>query len=91
LYGAGDILYLSGNQVSSTLAAVRALTDPTLAGLLVAKLKTNGGLKTTAGRLPRFYQVVLKVRSMDSMPIEISYVFHRDLSAQSSPQPETEK
>ena len=85
LYGNGDILYLSGNQISSTLAAVRALTDPTLASLLVSNLKTHDG------RLPRFYQVVLKVRSMDSMPIEISYVFHRDLSAQSSLKPETEK
>jgi hypothetical protein len=74
LYGNGDILYLSGNQISSTLAAVRALTDPTLARALVSKLKTPGG------GLPRFYQVVLKVRSMDSMPIEISYLFHRDLS-----------
>jgi hypothetical protein len=85
LYGNGDILYLSGNQISSTLAAVRALTDPTLASALVSNLKTHDG------RLPRFYQVVLKVRSMDSMPIEISYVFHRDLSAQSSLKPETEK
>jgi hypothetical protein len=84
-YGNGDILYLSGNQISSTLAAVRALTDPTLASLLVSKLKTHDG------RLPRFYQVVLKVRSMDSMPIEISYLFHRDLSGQGSPKPEAEK
>jgi hypothetical protein len=74
LYGNGDILYLSGNQISSTLAAVRALTDPTLARALVSKLKTHDGA------LPRFYQVVLKVRSMDSMPIEISYMYHRDLS-----------
>jgi hypothetical protein len=85
LYGSGDILYLSGNQISSTLAAVRALTDPTLARELVSKLKTHDG------RLPRFYQVVLKVRSMDSMPIEISYLYQRDLSAQRSPKPETEK
>jgi hypothetical protein len=85
LYGNGDILYLSGNQISSTLAAVRMLTDPALARELVSKLKTRDG------RLPRFYQVALKVRSMDSMPIEISYLFHRDLSAQSSLQPETEK
>jgi hypothetical protein len=85
LYGKGDILYLSGNQISSTLAAVRALTDPTLAGELVATLKTHDG------RLPRFYQVVLRVRSMDSMPIEISYPLHRDLSALGVPQPETEK
>jgi len=74
LYGNGDILYLSGNQVSSTLAAVRALTDPTLARELVSKLKLPDG------SLPRFYQMVLRVQSMDSMPIEISYMFHRDLT-----------
>lgn len=74
LYGHGDILYLSGNQISSTLAAVRTLTDPTLARELVSKLTTRDG------HLPRFYQVVLRVRSMDSMPIEISYLYHRDLS-----------
>ena len=74
LYGNGDILYLSGNQVSSTLAAVRALTDPTLARALLAKLKSQDG------SVPRFYQMVLRVQSMDSMPIEISYLFHRDLT-----------
>jgi hypothetical protein len=74
LYGNGDILYLSGNQISSTLAAVRALTDPTLARELVSKLRSPDG------SLPRFYQMVLRVQSMDSMPIEISYMFHRDLS-----------
>ncbi len=73
LYGKGDILYLSGNQISSTLAAVRALTDPTLARALVSKLKSPDG------SVPRFYQMVLRVQSMDSMPIEISYMFHRDL------------
>jgi hypothetical protein len=61
------------------------LTDPTLARELVSKLKTRDG------GLPRFYQMVLKVRSMDSMPIEISYMFHRDLSAQGSLKGETEK
>ena len=74
LYGSGDILYLSGNQVSSTLAAVRALTDPTLARELASKLRSPDG------SVPRFYQMVLRVQSMDSMPIEISYMFHRDLS-----------
>jgi hypothetical protein len=77
LYGNGDILYLSGNQISSTLAAVRALTDPTLARQLVSKLRSPDG------GLPRFYQMVLRVQSMDSMPIEISYMFHRDLSPRS--------
>ncbi len=30
--------------------------------------------------MPRSYQIVLKVRSMDDMPVEISYVLHRELS-----------
>jgi hypothetical protein len=76
LYGHGDILSLSGNQVSGMLAAVRALTDPTLARELIEKLKTQDG------SVPRYYQVVLQVRSMDSMPIEISYRYHRDLTSQ---------
>jgi len=79
LYGNGDILYLSGNQIASTLAAVRALTDPTLARALVSKLKSPDG------SVPRFYQMVLRVQSMDSMPIQISYMFHRDLSLRGKP------
>jgi hypothetical protein len=74
LYGNGDIISLSGNQISSVMAAVQALTDPTLARALVAKMKTN------RGGLPRYYQVALKVKSMDDMPIEISYVLHRELT-----------
>jgi hypothetical protein len=81
LYGKGDILYLSGNQISSTLAAVRALTDPTLARALVSRLKSPDGT------VPRFYQMVLRVQSMDSMPIEISYMFHRDLSPSGQAKP----
>jgi hypothetical protein len=81
LYGKGDLLYLSGNQISSTLAAVRALTDPTLARALVSKLKSPDGT------VPRFYQMVLRVQSMDSMPIEISYMFHRDLTPRGQAKP----
>jgi hypothetical protein len=74
LYGNGDILYLSANHISSTLGAVRALTDPTLARMLVSKLKSQ------KDALPRFYQMVLRVESMDSMPIQISYLLHHELS-----------
>jgi hypothetical protein len=72
--GNGEIISLSGNQISSVMAAVEALTDPTLARTLVSKLKT------ARGTLPRYYQVVLKVKSMDDMPVEISYVLHRELA-----------
>ena len=74
LYGNGDILYLSGNRISSVLAAVQALTDPVLARTMVAKMKTS------TGGVPRYYQLVLQVKSMDDMPVDISYLFHRELS-----------
>jgi hypothetical protein len=75
LYGKGEVLYLSGNQVSSVMAAVQAVTDPALARTLVSKLREP------AGTLPRYYQIVLRVKSMDDMPVEISYMFHRELPA----------
>jgi len=75
LYGSGDILYLSGNQVSSVMAAVKAFTDPNIARSLVAKLRSPNGT------VPHYYQIVLRVRSMDEMPVEISYMFHRELPA----------
>lgn len=75
LYGKGDVLYLAGNDTSGMLAAVKALTDTTLAHQLVANLKGPDG------HVPRFYQAVLQVRSMDSMPIEISFPFHREILA----------
>jgi hypothetical protein len=77
LYGKGEVLYLSGNQVSSVMAAVQAVTDPALARTLVSKLREPGGT------LPRYYQIVLRVKSMDDMPVEISYMFHRALPASS--------
>lgn len=74
LYGNGQILYFSGNGIPSVMAAVQAFTNPTLARQLVSRLKGPNG------SLPRSYQVVLKIRSMDDMPVEISYQFHHELS-----------
>lgn len=78
LYGNGDFLYLSGNQPASVMAAVKVFTDPMLARALVASLKIP------SGTMPRYYQAVLRVRSMDEMPVDISTVFHRELSAASN-------
>ena len=78
LYGNGEILYFSGNETPAVMGAVQAFTDPAFARTLVAKMKAGGG------SLPQFYQVVLKVRSMDNMPVEKSYVLHHELPA--SPQ-----
>jgi hypothetical protein len=73
LNGQGEVLYLSGNQVASVMGAVEAFTDPAVARTLVAKMKAPGGT------FPRYYQVVLKVKSMDDVPVEVSYMFHREL------------
>jgi hypothetical protein len=76
LYGNGEVLYLSGNRISSITGEVQAFTDAMFAKTLVSKMKKADG------SLPRYYQVVLKVKSMDTMPIEVSYVLHRELQAQ---------
>jgi len=74
LYGNGEVLYLSGNRISSITGEVQAFTDAMFAKTLVSKMKKADGT------LPRYYQVVLKVKSMDNMPIEVNYVLHRELS-----------
>jgi hypothetical protein len=79
LRGKGEILGLSGNQISSVMAGAQALTDPAVAKMLVARMRTP------SGALPRYFQVVLKVRSMDGVPTEISYMFHRELTISKQP------
>ncbi len=74
LYGHGEVLYLSGNRVGAITGGVQAFTDPKFAATLVSEMKD------AAGKLPQYYQVVLKVRSMDDMPIEIRYVLHRAIT-----------
>lgn len=83
LRGKGEILSLSGNQISSVMAGAQAITDPTVAKMLISRMRTpNGGI-------PRYFQVVLRVRSMDGVPTEISYVFHRELTVTRPPAAET--
>lgn len=74
--GPGAILMLSGNQIASVMGSVKAFTTPTLAQMLVAKLKAG------SGTMPKYFQVVLSVRAMDDVPVGISYVLHRDLTKQ---------
>jgi len=74
LYGTGEVLYLSGNRVGSITGGVQAFTDPKFAQTLVTEMKS------VSGKLPQYYQVVLKVRSMDDMPVEVRYVLHRELT-----------
>jgi hypothetical protein len=79
LRGKGEILSLSGNQISSVMAGAQALTDPSVAKMLINRMRTP------SGGIPRYFQVVLRVRSMDGVPTEISYVFHRELTITKPP------
>jgi hypothetical protein len=72
--GPGAILMLSGNQISSVMGGVKAFTNPALAQMLVSKLKA--GSRT----IPKYFQVVLSVKAMDGVPVEISYMLHRELA-----------
>ncbi|MGP0072196.1 MAG: hypothetical protein ACLPWF_09705 [Bryobacteraceae bacterium] len=54
--------------------AVQAFTDIGLAKTLVDKLTR------TSNQIPRYYQIVVKVKFMDGIPTDVSYVLHRDLS-----------
>jgi hypothetical protein len=71
--GPGAILMLSGNQISSVMGGVQAFTNPSLAQMLVSRLKT------ASGSIPKYFQVVLSVKAMDDVPVKIDYVFHREL------------
>jgi hypothetical protein len=62
-----------GNTESGILAAVQTVTDEAVARTIFARLKGSGG------KLPRYFQVVLAVKSMDDMPIDISYAIHKEL------------
>jgi hypothetical protein len=81
LRGKGEILSLSGNQISSVMAGAQALTDPSVAKMLVSKMRKPDG------SIPRYFQVVLRVRSMDGVPTEITYMFHRELTVTKPPAP----
>jgi hypothetical protein len=72
--GPGAILMLSGNQIASVMGGVQALTNPSLAQMLVS------GLQTGSGGIPKYFQVVLSVKAMDDVPVKIEYMFHRELS-----------
>jgi len=77
--GPGAILMLSGNQISSVMGGVQAFTNPALAQMLVSRLKT------ASGSMPKYFQVVLRVKAMDDVPVKIAYLFHREL-AEHNPQ-----
>jgi len=71
--GVGELLVIAGNASADTLAAAEWLTRPWHARVLADRLRTR------AGRIPRHFQVVLKVAFKQGIPVQSSYVFHHAL------------
>jgi hypothetical protein len=71
--GSGYVQSFSSFHSPGTQGAVEFFTAPSFARQLVAKLRKSDR------SLPRFFQVVLKIRYRDTVPTEISYVMHREL------------
>jgi hypothetical protein len=68
-----DIESFTSNRSAGYLGAIRSFTDPTSARELVAKLKASNG------EMPRYYQVLFKVRFKDDVPLETTYILSRKL------------
>jgi hypothetical protein len=71
--GNSDVVSITSNRGPGYVAAVRWFTDPLAARVLVAKLRKS------SAELPRYYQVVLRVKFKDEVPTETSYVLSREL------------
>ena len=70
--GSNDIESFTSNRSAGYVAALQWFTDPNSANVLTQKLKSVAG-----GRMPRYYQVLLKVKFKDDVPTEITYVLGR--------------
>ena len=73
-----DVMSFAGRSGASIMGAVAWFAEPKSARDLVAHLKKR------SGEIPRYYQVVLQVRFQDGVPLETSYVLHRELPSSES-------
>jgi len=72
--GTTDIESFTSNRTPGRVAGVHWFTDPEFAKILFNRLKTP------SGEIPRYYQLVLKVKFKDGVPTDTVYVMHRELS-----------
>jgi hypothetical protein len=72
--GSNDVESFTSNRSAGYVAAVKAFADPGFARMLVDRLR-----QASAGRMPRYYQVLLKVKFKDEVPTETTCVLAREL------------
>ncbi len=68
--GGTDIFSIASNSTFGRLGAVAALTDPQLAKPIVARMHP----------LPRYFQLLLRVKYKGGVPTETAYLLHRALT-----------
>jgi hypothetical protein len=73
LTGTGEVISITSQRTMGRFGAVQWFIDPAHAAELVAKMRKPDGT------LPRYYQVLLKVKFKDGVPIESTYVLHHEL------------
>ena len=71
--GRGEVMSFSSRNGAGIMAATTTFTEPDAAREMLARLKKANG------KIPRFYQVLLKIRFQDGVPLETSYLLHREL------------
>ena len=72
--GNTNIQSFTSNRTWGRQGAIQAFTDPALARTLVTRLSKP------SGEIPRYYQIVVRVKFRDGLPTDIAYVLHRDLT-----------
>lgn len=72
--GSNEVDSFTSNRSAGYVGAVQAFANAKFAKTVVEKLKAISG-----GRMPRYYQVVLRVRFRDDVPTETTYVLGREL------------
>jgi hypothetical protein len=72
--GNNDVESFTSGRAAGYVAAVKAFTDPAYVSSLVPRLKQVGG-----GSMPRYFQVLFKVKFKAEEPTEITFVLAREL------------
>jgi hypothetical protein len=69
--GGTNFVSFTSSRAWGRQGAIQAFTDRALARKLLERIKAP------SGEIPRYFQIVLKVRFRDTVPVNISYVMHR--------------
>jgi len=71
--GNTDVMTFASNSTFGRVGAIEAFTDTGFTKTLVARMRD------ASGRIPQYFQVLLKVKYKGGVPTETSYLLHREL------------